>query len=161
MHVGHLRSTIIGDCIANTFEFMGDNVLRLNHVGDWGTAFGMLIVYLKQHHPEILSGEQNTNLSELVLWYKAAKALFDEDEHFKKQSQQQVVDLQQGETQARAAWKIICDISRTGFEEIYSLLGVSLIERGESFYNDDLKPTIDLLDATKLIQVQKERNVSF
>ena len=79
MHVGHLRSTIIGDSIARIFEFLQADVLRLNHVGDWGTAFGMLIVYLKEYHPDVLSQEVSTNLSELVIWYKEAKLKFDAD----------------------------------------------------------------------------------
>ena len=78
MHVGHLRSTIIGDCLARLFEFLGHDVLRLNHIGDWGTQFGMLIAYMKEEAPEVLSGEQSTDLTHLVAWYKAAKQRFDD-----------------------------------------------------------------------------------
>ena len=161
MHVGHLRSTIIGDCIANTFEYLGDQVLRLNHVGDWGTAFGMLIIYLKQNHPDILNGNQETDLSELVQWYKAAKQCFDDDLSFKKQAQQQVVALQQGEASAKAAWKVICDISRIGFEKIYHILNVKLTERGESYYNDRLADTIEELNKKGLITLSDNAKCVF
>ena len=87
MHVGHLRSTIIGDCLARLFEFLGYDVLRLNHVGDWGTAFGMLIAYMKKQVPEVLLGKKSTDLIHLMGWYKASKQLFDADPEFKKASQ--------------------------------------------------------------------------
>ncbi len=83
LHVGHLRSTIIGDCLARLFEFLGHNVLRLNHIGDWGTAFGMLIAYMKEEVPEVLTGQQSTDLSHLVEWYRTSKQRFDADEDFK------------------------------------------------------------------------------
>jgi arginyl-tRNA synthetase len=153
MHVGHLRSTIIGDCLANVFEFLGYEVLRLNHVGDWGTAFGMLIVYLKQHHPEIVSGKQSSNLSDLVGWYKQSKVCFDEDPLFKKDAQMQVVKLQQGDIESRQAWQLICDISREGFQKIYDALGIKLIERGESFYNPWLNEVIESINARGLLSI--------
>ena len=153
MHVGHLRSTILGDCIANLFELRGDDVLRLNHVGDWGTAFGMLIVYLLDSEPGVLNGEKSANLSELVVWYKAAKKRFDDDAQFKKRAQMQVVKLQQGDAASLAAWHLICDISRQGFEVIYSLLDVKLQERGESFYNDQLASTVEELSSKGLVEV--------
>jgi arginyl-tRNA synthetase len=151
MHVGHLRSTIIGDCIARVFEFLGADVLRLNHIGDWGTAFGMLITYLKAEHPQVLAGEEKTDLTHLVAWYKAAKAKFDEDELFKKNAQQQVVALQSGNADALKAWQIICEISRQNYQEIYDLLNVDIIERGESFYNPLLAATIEDLTQKGLV----------
>ena len=84
MHVGHLRSTIIGDALARIIEFLGHELLRLNHIGDWGTQFGMLIAYLKQYQPEVASGELETDLSHLMQWYKTSKKIFDEDLVFKK-----------------------------------------------------------------------------
>ncbi len=84
MHVGHLRSTIIGDCIARVLEFQGHDVLRLNHVGDWGTQFGMLITYLKEVAPEALTTANAIDLGDLVAFYKKAKARFDEDEVFQR-----------------------------------------------------------------------------
>lgn len=153
MHVGHLRSTIIGDSIANLFEFLGYDVLRLNHIGDWGTAFGMLIAYMKANVPQVLEGKEATDLTHLAKWYKESKGLFDEDPNFKKKSQVEVVELQSGNLESLKAWKIICDISRKAYQEIYDLLGVSLIERGESFYNPMLAPVVADLEAKGLITV--------
>ena len=75
LHVGHIRSTIIGDCIARLFEFLGHNVLRLNHIGDWGTQFGMLIAYMLDAAPEVLQGAVDTDLSQLMGWYRAVTTL--------------------------------------------------------------------------------------
>lgn len=151
MHVGHLRSTVIGDALARLFEFLGNDVLRLNHVGDWGTAFGMLIAYMKEETPYVLRGEEETDLSHLVGWYKAAKKRFDEDEEFKKRAQLEVVKLQQGEKESLSAWTIICDISRKAYQDIYDLLDVSLVERGESFYNPELPRIVDELTEKGLV----------
>lgn len=153
MHVGHLRSTIIGDSIARLFEFLGHDVLRLNHIGDWGTAFGMLIAYLKMFKPEIIAGAESTDLGHLVSWYKKSKELFDRDETFKKQSQLEVVALQSGNPESRKAWNIICDISRKAYQEIYDLLDIKLIERGESFYNPMLPSIIEELEKKNLITI--------
>ncbi|MBN1914745.1 MAG: arginine--tRNA ligase [Parachlamydiales bacterium] len=151
LHVGHLRSTIIGDCIARLFEFFDRQVLRLNHVGDWGTQFGMLIAYLKKYCPAVIAGEENPELTSLDHWYKEAKKLFDKDAEFKKISHQEVVHLQSGEKEALRAWKIICDISRREFERIYSLLDIKILERGESYYNDLLPEIVAHLEKQGLI----------
>jgi arginyl-tRNA synthetase len=153
LHVGHLRSTIIGDCIARLFEFIGHDVLRLNHVGDWGTQFGMLIMYLNEYQPKVLSGEESTDLSHLMEWYKASKKKFDEDADFKKRSQLQVVNLQSGDTASLKAWQMICEISRKAFQEIYDLMDVSLIERGESFYNPYLADIVKDLESKGLVTI--------
>lgn len=153
LHVGHLRSTIIGDCLARLFEFLNQDVLRLNHLGDWGTQFGMLISYMKDHAPAVLKGEESTSLESLMTWYKAAKKRFDEDPEFKTRSQKEVVRLQAGDPEAMHAWKLICDVSRKGFQEIYDLLDVKLIERGESFYNPHLKEVVDELDRKGLVTI--------
>jgi len=153
MHVGHLRSTIIGDSLARLFEFMGHHVLRLNHIGDWGTSFGMLITYMKTEAPDVLTGKQNTDLSHLVNWYKTSKKKFDEDPEFKKAAQLEVVALQGGEPKALQAWKIICSISRKAYQEIYDLLDILIIERGESFYNPFLAATVKDLESKGLIQL--------
>lgn len=155
MHVGHLRSTIIGDCLARLFEFLGYDVVRHNHIGDWGTAFGMLIAYMKEESPHVLTGKQKTNLTHLVTWYKAAKKRFDEDPAFKHRSQLEVVALQQGESQARQAWEIICEISRQAYQEIYDLLNVKLIERGESYYNPYLAEIVADLERKGLVQISE------
>lgn len=153
LHVGHLRSTIIGESLARVFEFLGHDVIRLNHVGDWGTAFGMLIAYLKQNHPKILTGEEDTDLSHLVQWYKESKKQFDSDPEFKKASQLEVVSLQGGDPESLKAWNIICAISRRAYQEIYNLLDVTIQERGESFYNPALPGIIEELDEKGLIEV--------
>lgn len=126
LHVGHLRSTIIGDCLARLFEFLGHQVLRLNHIGDWGTPFGMLIHFLKSHHPHVLEGSEKTDLFHLAQWYKESRKLFDSDENFKKASQKQVVELQAHHPDAIRAWKKICEISRIGYQKIYDLLDVKI-----------------------------------
>ena len=112
MHVGHLRSTIIGDCISRILEFRGHNVLRLNHVGDWGTQFGMLIAYLRESYPQALTTANALDIGDLVDFYKKAKIRFDADEAFKETARQEVVNLQSGEEDSRHAWQLFCDQSR-------------------------------------------------
>lgn len=153
LHVGHLRSTIIGDAIARLLEFLGHDVVRLNHIGDWGTQFGMLIAYLKESEPGVLAGEKTASLSQLMGWYRAAKKRFDEDADFKKRAQLQVVRLQGGDEAALEAWDRICEISRQGFKEIYDLLDIEITERGESFYNPFLPSVIDDLKNKGLITI--------
>lgn len=153
MHVGHLRSTIIGDSIARLFEFLGYDVLRLNHIGDWGTAFGMLIAFIKETAPDVLTGKQDTDLTHLVTWYKASKAKFDADAEFKKRSQLEVVSLQGGNAESLKAWHIICDISRKAYQQIYDLLDICITERGESFYNPFLKEMVEDLESKGLIEI--------
>jgi len=147
MHVGHLRSTIIGDAIARVLEFQGHNVLRLNHVGDWGTQFGMLITYLREVYPNALTEADALNIGDLVAFYKQAKIRFDEDETFKAASRDAVVSLQAGDPEARRAWLLLCEQSRREFQTIYDRLNIHLEERGESFYNDHLPNIVqDLID---------------
>lgn len=153
MHVGHLRSTIIGDCLARLFEFLGHDVVRLNHIGDWGTAFGMLIAYMKEQAPEVLSGGESTDLTHLVAWYRASKTRFDTDPQFKKLSQQEVVALQGGDLKALKAWQIICQISRQAYQQIYNLLDVEIHERGESFYNPLLADVVADLEKKGLVTI--------
>jgi len=141
LHVGHLRSTIIGDCLARLFEFLGQDVVRLNHIGDWGTQFGMLIAYAKEM--SLLSMGREQNLGILMEWYRSAKKKFDEDPLFKKQAQLEVLRLQGGEKESLLIWKTICDASRKAFQEIYELLDIKIEERGESFYNPELQNIVD------------------
>lgn len=140
MHVGHLRSTIIGDSICRLLEYLGNDVKRINHVGDWGTQFGMLILYLRETHPDFLANPPH--ISDLVAFYRAAKKRFDEDEKFKDAARLEVVKLQALDAENIAAWKMLCDVSRVEFQEIYARLGVRLEERGESFYNPDRKSVV-------------------
>lgn len=153
LHVGHLRSTIIGDAIARLFEFLGHDVLRLNHIGDWGTQFGMLIAYLQDEQSDVLTGKKETDLSQLMEWYRASKKRFDEDLSFKKRAQLQVVRLQGGDEASLEAWQMICDISRKAFKEIYDLLDVRTNERGESFYNPILPEVVADLERKGLITI--------
>ena len=155
LHVGHLRSTIIGDCLARVFEFLGHTVLRLNHIGDWGTQFGMLIAHMRKTAPEIFqegeSAIEKTDLALLMKWYQESKKRFDSDPLFKKQAQLEVVKLQRGDPESLTAWRIICAISKEAFHAIYQLLEVKLVERGESFYNPFLEDLIADLEKKKLI----------
>jgi arginyl-tRNA synthetase len=152
MHVGHLRSTIIGDCLARVLEFRGHPVLRLNHVGDWGTQFGMLITHLKQVAPEALTTADAVDLGDLVAFYRQAKARFDDDEAFQATSREEVVKLQGGDPVSLKAWGLLCDQSRREFQKIYDRLHIALQERGESFYNPQLQAVVDdLRDAGLLV----------
>ena len=152
MHVGHLRSTIIGDSLARVLEFRGHPVLRLNHVGDWGTQFGMLITHLKQVAPEALETADAVDLGDLVAFYRQAKARFDEDEAFQITSRDEVVKLQSGDPTSLKAWGLLCDQSRREFQKIYDRLDIRLSERGESFYNPYLQGVVDdLKDAGLLV----------
>ncbi|TVS07805.1 MAG: arginine--tRNA ligase [Cyanobium sp. PLM2.Bin73] len=153
MHVGHLRSTIIGDCLARVLEFRGHPVLRLNHVGDWGTQFGMLITHLKQVAPEALDTADAVDLGDLVAFYRQAKARFDEDDAFQATSREEVVKLQGGDPLSLKAWGLLCEQSRREFQTIYDQLDITLSERGESFYNPTLQAVVDDLRAAGLLVV--------
>ena len=161
LHVAHLRSTIIGDSIARLFEFLGWEVLRLNHIGDWGTPFGMLIHYLKTQEPDVLAGKKTPELSTLESWYKQSREKFDNDENFKKASQQEVVKLQAKESESMRAWNIICDISRQAFERIYNLLDVKIVERGESFYDPFLPFCIESAEKKNILKTSEGARVIF
>lgn len=155
MHVGHLRSTIIGDCIARILEFQGNEVLRLNHVGDWGTQFGMLITYLREAYPAALTTAEALDLGDLVALYRQAKQRFDQDEAFQEAARQEVVKLQAGAPDTTRAWQLLCEQSRREFQQIYDLLDIQLQERGESFYNPLLPSVVaDLEQAGLLVEDQ-------
>ncbi|CAN6331520.1 unnamed protein product [Urochloa humidicola] len=160
MHVGHLRSTIIGDTLARMFEFSNVDVLRRNHVGDWGTQFGMLIEYLFEKFPNWQEiGSQA--IGDLQVFYKASKHRFDNDPEFKERAQQGVVRLQGGEEKYREAWKKICDISRSEFDLVYKRLNVELEEKGESFYNPYIPQVLAELSSKGLIQESEGAQVIF
>ncbi|MFG0324847.1 arginine--tRNA ligase [Pseudomonas sp. zjy_15] len=148
MHVGHLRSTIIGDSVARVLEFLGDNVIRQNHVGDWGTQFGMLMAYLQEN--PITSDE----LSDLENFYRAAKKRFDESEEFATRARGLVVKLQAGDPECLALWTRFKDISLSHCQKTYELLNVKLTMAdvmGESAYNDDLANVVADLKAKGLL----------
>ncbi len=151
MHVGHLRSTIIGDSIARIFELRGYQVLRLNHVGDWGTQFGMLITQLKDLYSNDLEEIGKIKISDLVEFYKESKKRFDNESEFQKRSRDEVVKLQSGDIKSIKAWKLLCDQSRKEFGEIYKNLKIKIEERGESFYNPFLKSVIEDLNLKKIL----------
>ena len=133
MHVGHLRPTNIGDAISRMVEFLGHDVIRQNHLGDWGTQFGMLIRYLEE-----TGGDGASQVADLEGFYRAAKKRFDEDARFADEARAWMVKLQSGDARARELWTRIMDQSRLHFEQLYHRMNILLKrehERGESFYN--------------------------
>uniref|UniRef100_A0A182R2V1 Probable arginine--tRNA ligase, cytoplasmic n=1 Tax=Anopheles funestus TaxID=62324 RepID=A0A182R2V1_ANOFN len=155
MHVGHLRSTIIGDSICRFLEFVGHDVLRINHIGDWGTQFGMLIAHLQDRFPNFQT--VSPPISDLQAFYKESKVRFDSDEVFKKRAYECVVKLQSGEASYLKAWNLICDVSRKEFQTIYNRLDVKLIERGESFYQSRMKEVVDELKQSGFLEEDEGR----
>jgi arginyl-tRNA synthetase len=152
MHVGHLRSTIIGDCISRLLAFLGHRIIRQNHIGDWGTQFGMLIRYMYQDAKvtHMYGGATATfsvdKLSDMEEFYREAKRLFDSDPQFAKESRDYVVRLQSGDRTTLDDWKRICDTSLAECQAIYDRLNVTLKPkdaRGESAYNKDLPGIVD------------------
>ncbi|MBU2978057.1 arginine--tRNA ligase [Alteromonas sp. C1M14] len=142
MHVGHLRTTIIGDAVVKVLEFLGHKVIRQNHMGDWGTQFGMLLAHLSD---KLESEVAETALSDLEDFYRAAKVRFDNEEGFADRAREYVVKLQGGDTRCLALWQLFIDISIKHSEEVYQKLNVSLTRddiMGESAYNDDLANVI-------------------
>ena len=162
MHVGHLRSTIIGDAIARVLEYQGHNVVRQNHMGDWGTQFGMLIAELEQHLSE---GEQaELALNDLEVFYQQSKKHFDEDPAFADTARDYVVKLQSGDQHCRNLWQKFIQVSVSHNLEIYRQLNVGLDSEHimpESAYNDDLQTIIDDLTAKRLAVESEGARVIF
>ena len=161
MHVGHLRSTIIGDALARIIEFVGHNVVRVNHVGDWGTQFGMLIAYLVETR---LSGDTKLQLSHLERFYRDAKVRFDESEDFANRARDYVVKLQAGAPDVLALWEQLADVSLSHCDKLYQRLNVGLRRehiRGESSYNDDLPAIVDELREARLLTEDDGAQVVF
>ncbi|MFJ6721191.1 MULTISPECIES: arginine--tRNA ligase [unclassified Streptomyces] len=159
MHVGHLRSAVIGAAMVEILEFTGEKVIRRHHIGDWGTQFGMLIQYLLEHPHELdhkadvaagdveVSGEEA--MSNLNRLYKASRALFDSDEEFKTRARARVVDLQAGEPETLALWQRFVDESKIYFYSVFDKLDMDIQDPdvvGESGYNDMLAETCKLLE---------------
>lgn len=145
MHVGHIRSTVIGDCLMRVLTFLGSNVIKQNHLGDWGTQFGMLIQYITEHpdqpwrHDEITGAGQHSTVSALDSLYRAARKEFDADPEFADRARQRVVALQSGDAETLAVWREIVAESQFYFDQVYDRLGIQLSaedSRGESSYND-------------------------
>ncbi|WP_434341305.1 arginine--tRNA ligase [Motilimonas cestriensis] len=153
MHVGHLRSSIIGDAVTRTLEFQGHKLVRQNHVGDWGTQFGMLLAYMEELQAK--GQEINSNLSNLEVFYRAAKQRFDESEAFATRARNLVVELQSGDEHCNQLWREFNEVSLSHCQETYDRLGVSLTRadvRGESAYNDDLNQVVADLDQAGLLK---------
>ncbi len=163
MHVGHLRSTIIGDSVVRALEFLGHKVIRQNHVGDWGTQFGMLLAYMEELRAQ--NGENaNLELSDLESFYRAAKLRFDESAEFATRARQLVVELQSGDEYCNKLWREFNDISLSHCHDVYQRLGVSLTRadvHGESAYNDDLEQVVKDLDAQGLLSESNGAKVVF
>lgn len=150
MHVGHLRSTIIGDGVVRALEFLGNKVIRANHVGDWGTQFGMLIAYLEKMENEHAS---EMELSDLEAFYRAAKEHYDSDEVFAEKARNYVVKLQSGDDYCRTMWKKLVNITMQQNQHNYNRLNVTLTENdvmGESLYNPMLPEIVADLKAQGL-----------
>ena len=154
MHVGHLRSSIIGDAVVRTLEFLGHQVVRQNHVGDWGTQFGMLLAYLEEQKSEESDTELSRELGDLEGFYRAAKQRFDDSDDFATRARSLVVKLQAGDEDCLALWREFNSVSLSHCQAVYDRLGVSLTPadvRGESAYNDDLARVVSDLDARGLL----------
>ena len=162
MHVGHLRSTIIGDAVVRALEFRGDKVIRQNHMGDWGTQFGMLLAHLsdKLNANEVAE----TALSDLENFYRKAKVRFDNEEGFADRARDYVVKLQGGDKDCLVLWKLFIDISIAHSEDIYKKLNVTLTREdimGESAYNPDLPVVVDELMTKGIAEVSEGAKVVF
>jgi arginyl-tRNA synthetase len=162
MHVGHLRGTIIGDAIVHVLEALGHCVIRQNHVGDWGTQFGMLIAHLTTMSDD--EKALTNNLADLEVFYREAKQRFDADPEFAELARSYVVRLQRGDPECLDAWQRFIDESLRHCEEVYELLGISLKRSdlcAESFYNNDLPEIIQELDNKELLTRSEGANCVF
>lgn len=162
MHVGHLRTTIIGDALVRVMEFLGHDVIRQNHVGDWGTQFGMLLAFLAERRA---AGEQPGHaLADLEDFYQRAKLRFDESPDFAERARETVVELQAGNQQHLAAWSEYIDVSLEHAQAVYERLGVLLEPadvRAESAYNEQLQPIVSELESQGLLTTDAGAGVVF
>src|SRR4029077_19083590 len=150
MHVGHLRSTILGDALRRLLEFYGHEVITQNHLGDWGTPFGMLV----EHMLDESEAGQGNEVTDLTRFYQEARHKFESDETFAERSRRRVVQLQQGDEESLAVWRRLREVSELYFQQIYDTLGVGLTPAdnvGESFYNPMLASVVDELCALGLL----------
>ena len=167
MHVGHLRSSIIGDSLNRVLTFLGHKVIAQNHVGDWGTQFGMLVAYLIEQQQ---NGRADLELADLEQFYRNAKVRFDEDKNFADTARDYVVKLQSGEASVLALWQQFVQTSLQHAQAVYKKLGLKLLPAdvtGESFYNDQLQSTVNELlakgiavdsDGTKVVFLDEFKN---
>ena len=162
MHIGHLRTTVIGDALVRLLEFVGHTVVRENHVGDWGTPFGMTIEHLIDlGETEAAAG---LSLGDLDGFYKQARAKFDSSEEFQARARNRVVLLQGGDPETLRLWKLLVDLSMQYFNRLYRKLGVLLTDddlAGESMYNDLLPEVVERLRTAGLLQISDGAEVVF
>jgi len=162
MHVGHLRSTVIGDSIVRMLEFKGHRAIRENHVGDWGTPFGMLIEHLLDLGEDQAANE--LGVGDLDSFYKQARAKFVSDDEFAVRSRSRVVLLQGGDSETLRLWGVLVDESMRYFNEVYSMLGVLLTDediRGESSYHDLLPEVVERLKKVGILEESEGADVVF
>ena len=156
MHVGHLRTTVVGDALARTLEHLGHQVIRQNHIGDWGTPFGMLIEHLLDVGEE--SADAQLLRSDPNAFYQAARRKFDDSSAFAIRARRRVVQLQAGDVATLALWEELVDLAKVYFGSIYAALDVTLTDddlMGESRYNDNLAPICDELERKGLAVVSE------
>ncbi|MFM9138894.1 MAG: arginine--tRNA ligase [Actinomycetota bacterium] len=162
MHVGHLRSTIIGDAIVRMLTFVGHEVRRENHIGDWGTPFGMLIEHLIDLGE--IAAANELSVGDLDSFYKQARHKFDDDDRFKERARNRVVMLQGGDSETLRLWRLLVELSMRYFERVYEMLGVLLTSddlMGESAYNDLLPKVVERLEASGQLVVSDGAEVVF
>lgn len=160
MHVGHLRSTIIGDSICRLLEIQGHEVHRINHIGDFGLQFGMLVQYIYDNYDIENIDNIQCSITDLQQFYTASKKCFDTDEQFKKMAYQRVVELQSGSDQKiTKVWNFIRDVSRKAYNQIYDRLNIHLVELGESFYQKLIPNLIEELESKGLLEVESGRKI--
>ena len=164
MHVGHLRSTVIGDAIARVLEFQGHRVIRQNHLGDWGTQFGMLIEHLIESVPQDQLDAGSLQISDLNTFYQESKQKFDADAAFATRARQRVVALQGGDEQTQRLWRVLFNQSLQHFDHAYERLGVRLTHddvRGESSYNPLLTNVVENLNEAGLLRESQSAKVVY
>lgn len=153
MHVGHLRSTVIGDSVARVLSFLGHKVIRVNHIGDWGTQFGMIIAYIKKNKPYYFPLKKTHTLSILEKYYQSAKKQYDNDPIFAKLARHYVVKLQAGDTECHRLWRYLVNISILNNQKLYKKLNITLKKtdiKGESTYHSMLSDIVKDLRTKKL-----------
>jgi arginyl-tRNA synthetase len=162
MHVGHLRTTLIGDALVRMFDFLGHDVIRENHIGDWGTPFGMLIEHLVDLGEE--RAAEHLSLGDLDGFYKEARAAFDASEEFQDRARQRVVLLQGGDDETQRLWALLVELSTKHFNTVYEMLGVHLTDddlAGESTYQPLMPEVIERLRGLDLLTESDGADVVF
>ncbi|CRG97754.1 arginine--tRNA ligase, putative [Plasmodium gallinaceum] len=149
MHVGHLRSTILGDSICKIFEFLNVNTKRINHIGDWGTQFGMIINYISLNYPNFK--KEMPQLNDLTGLYQEAKKMYDSDKEFEKESKEYAIKLQNNNEDCKLIWNKLCESSKREFDKIYKILDIKIEHVGESYYVPMIPDVLDKLKEKNLL----------